>query len=389
MSKQRKARRERGFARLTSNELAAAAMLDDVDVIDKRMCSYPGCVCPAKDGVAVCQFHHQHHAEVSGERMSEKKRDGKCIIAGCDEKAIEINGEQMVKCMNHLMISRAWYDTQVKRQEEEKANGGPVMCLFMGCENVVAQEDGQIFRLCWNHLSEHGKSFHNARQHQQDQLSAGEAPTCIRQGCQTHVFVRDDGSCFCFCDDHTQKVTPINWSHLMEFKSNGCCEDKCKYHGKIPDDVPLSFFDCDHQPELGVKVDAVSHMMFVNEDKFVKELAKCQCRCKFCHMKRHHPTETASTVHPMAKLIQESKLQKHCSKCDVCCSFSDELDDAGHWKNVIPGAFHFHHRDPKTKSFHISGCWFLVKDITLEMLEIEMSKCDLLCALCHLKEHSL
>lgn len=48
-----------------------------------------------------------------------------------------------------------------------------------------------------------------------------------------------------------------------------------------------------------------------------------------------------------------------------------------------PGAFHFHHTDPKQKSFEINGNKLLTKDKWNEV-----KKCELLCANCHQIEHS-
>ncbi len=44
-------------------------------------------------------------------------------------------------------------------------------------------------------------------------------------------------------------------------------------------------------------------------------------------------------------------------------------------------ALHFHHRDPKTKSFTIAaGLW----KFSMEKIQAEVAKCDVLCANCHM-----
>lgn len=58
-------------------------------------------------------------------------------------------------------------------------------------------------------------------------------------------------------------------------------------------------------------------------------------------------------------------------KCERC----------GYQKDV-PGAFVFHHRDPKEKSFQIAQY-----KGGLKMLKKEVDKCDLLCANCHAEVH--
>ena len=48
----------------------------------------------------------------------------------------------------------------------------------------------------------------------------------------------------------------------------------------------------------------------------------------------------------------------------------------------ISSVYDFHHRDPNTKKFGISG-----KTISFEKLRIEADKCDLLCKNCHMELH--
>lgn len=57
------------------------------------------------------------------------------------------------------------------------------------------------------------------------------------------------------------------------------------------------------------------------------------------------------------------------NKCKVCNAEGDFL--------------HFHHRDPKTKSFTISNKYYK----PWEDIKIELDKCDLLCANCHKLTH--
>lgn len=64
-------------------------------------------------------------------------------------------------------------------------------------------------------------------------------------------------------------------------------------------------------------------------------------------------------------------IQKLGGKCNKC-------GYEGH-----PGAFHFHHIDPKNKSYELSANKLLVRDRWNEL-----TKCKLLCANCHLIEHS-
>lgn len=48
----------------------------------------------------------------------------------------------------------------------------------------------------------------------------------------------------------------------------------------------------------------------------------------------------------------------------------------------VPGAYDFHHRDPKKKSFRVGGM-----TLKWETLKKEVNKCDLLCKICHAEVH--
>lgn len=58
-------------------------------------------------------------------------------------------------------------------------------------------------------------------------------------------------------------------------------------------------------------------------------------------------------------------------KCEICG-----------YNKPVPGAYHFHHRNCKTKLFTISG-----STLGFNKLKEEVDKCDLLCACCHAEEH--
>lgn len=71
-----------------------------------------------------------------------------------------------------------------------------------------------------------------------------------------------------------------------------------------------------------------------------------------------------------------------------------------HYKNLIGGkcqqcgynkcldAFHFHHKNPKEKSFVISSAVWGKQNVTEKQIIEEISKCELLCANCHAELHS-
>lgn len=69
--------------------------------------------------------------------------------------------------------------------------------------------------------------------------------------------------------------------------------------------------------------------------------------------------------------VKKKLIQYKGGKCQRC----------GYDKDCPP-AYDFHHRDPKEKSFQISG-----QSIGFERLKKEADKCDLLCRNCHAEVH--
>lgn len=77
-----------------------------------------------------------------------------------------------------------------------------------------------------------------------------------------------------------------------------------------------------------------------------------------------------------------SAKKRRTNKYDLVTLFGGACQRCGYSKSVA--ALHFHHEDPRTKKFAISGrgfvhCW--------EKLLLEAQKCELICANCHAEEH--
>ena len=107
------------------------------------------------------------------------------------------------------------------------------------------------------------------------------------------------------------------------------------------------------------------------EEKSIKDFYSngCQKNGKRKHKPNCRPCE------------QEIRIKKHWSKIvsilgHLCCSI------CGYDNNL--SALEFHHRDPRSKEFRISG----IKEASMTVLRKELAKCDILCANCHREEHN-
>lgn len=97
----------------------------------------------------------------------------------------------------------------------------------------------------------------------------------------------------------------------------------------------------------------------------------CPC-CERQQNKYYKNSVCASCRSARVRYIQRDKLkQLHGGKCVKCgCCDVDIL--------------HFHHIDPNTKLFNLSGSYH---SANYKALEDEAKKCELLCPNCHAKEH--
>jgi 5-methylcytosine-specific restriction endonuclease McrA len=91
-----------------------------------------------------------------------------------------------------------------------------------------------------------------------------------------------------------------------------------------------------------------------------------------------------TTKKAILKNQTENRIQKrkdiknlHGGKCQKC----------GYDKCLA--ALQFHHRDASSKKFEISSALGNRISVTKEELDVELSKCDLLCANCHTEFHQL
>ena len=109
------------------------------------------------------------------------------------------------------------------------------------------------------------------------------------------------------------------------------------------------------------------------------ELDKCDLLCQNCHREIHFNLKNESSVKDEKrrndKLIYLEYSDSSCIRCGY---------------NKCPASLTFHHRDPNEKEFCIGGLSERINSIDElnEIIKNEIDKCDLLCANCHVIEHS-
>jgi hypothetical protein len=131
--------------------------------------------------------------------------------------------------------------------------------------------------------------------------------------------------------------------------------------------------DFDHVPERGQKVQSVSRMVLSNspKEKILEEIQKCDLVCVLCHNKRSYNRLISKLVpskkhRPNVELIQKFK-NKPCADCGKQYDYYNmQLD----------------HIDPSTKLYNICQ----LRNRNFDILQKELAKCQVLCALCHRKK---
>lgn len=109
--------------------------------------------------------------------------------------------------------------------------------------------------------------------------------------------------------------------------------------------------------------------------KLKKELDKCDLLCQNCHRELHYELDKTDKSLRNDKLIYLEYSGGSCLKCGY---------------NKCPASLTFHHRDPHKKEFWIGGLSERINSISdlNDIIKKEIDKCDLLCANCHVLEHS-
>jgi predicted transcriptional regulator len=104
------------------------------------------------------------------------------------------------------------------------------------------------------------------------------------------------------------------------------------------------------------------------------ELDKCILLCQNCHRELHYNLDVLDDRRK-DKLIYLDYSGSRCIKCGY---------------NKCPASLTFHHRNPEEKEFWIGGLNERMSSIfdLKESIKSEIDKCDVLCANCHVLEHT-
>lgn len=138
---------------------------------------------------------------------------------------------------------------------------------------------------------------------------------------------------------------------------------------------------CFHHVDSNKKLFTLDRDMLSKKswNEILQESEKCDLLCQNCHLIIHEKERSLFTgqkqitIKLKAKYLERKKmlLDLKNNKCEKC-SYSSEYIQC----------FHFHHIDPSTKKFHLNCTKLASKSIKDIMLEF--SKCQLLCANCHM-----
>jgi hypothetical protein len=161
--------------------------------------------------------------------------------------------------------------------------------------------------------------------------------------------------------NNNKRAERIQW--LQELKSNTPCID-C---GQIYEPFCM---DYDHVPGRGDKIKSVTRMLLDNVSKEVilAEIEKCDLVCLLCHNKRTHD-----------RFGEERKYKPHQQRnIDIIHQFKNKpcaicKNQYEHYNMQID------HIDPNTKLYDVCQ----LKSRKVEILQAELDKCQILCALCH------
>jgi len=164
---------------------------------------------------------------------------------------------------------------------------------------------------------------------------------------------------------NARRENRISW--LQDLKSNTPCMD-C---GQIYEPFCM---DYDHVPEKGLKIKPVTRMLLDNSPKeiILEEIKKCDLICLLCHNKRTYDRFNE-------KLGDDRKYRAHqIRNINIINDFKDKPCNICEIQYELYN-MQIDHIDPSTKLYDVCD----LKNYKESTLLSELSKCQVLCALCH------
>jgi hypothetical protein len=163
---------------------------------------------------------------------------------------------------------------------------------------------------------------------------------------------------------NNRRANRIKW--LQNLKKDKPCLD-CN---KIYEPYCMDF---DHVPDKGQKICSVSRMLLSNasKEKILQEIQKCDLVCILCHnIRTHNRYVKKSGLYKSYKGNVEYIKKFKNKPCAVCNKKYDYYN------------MQLDHIDPASKLYNICQ----LKNRKLDILQVELVKCQVLCALCHRKK---
>lgn len=163
---------------------------------------------------------------------------------------------------------------------------------------------------------------------------------------------------------NNRRADRIKW--LQDLKKDKPCLDCHKIYEPY-------CMDFDHVPDKGQKVCNVSRMLLSNvpKEKILQEIQKCDLVCVLCHNIRSYnrlfnKSGAVKSYRSNVELIQKFKNKP----CVICHNQYDYYN------------MQLDHIDPVTKLYNICQ----LRNRNFDILQAELAKCQVLCALCHRKK---
>jgi hypothetical protein len=168
-----------------------------------------------------------------------------------------------------------------------------------------------------------------------------------------------------FCKKTAVKILKYSKKLRAVQELGGCCKlcgekniFKLSFHHTNPEDKDF----------------ALSEKRFTRFSILKKEIEKCELLCQNCHRESHYDKDLVDKRRNDKKIYLEYK-GLSCEKCgyDKCQS-----------------SLTFHHKDKNKKEFNIGALSERINSVEelSQHIKSEIDKCEILCANCHVLEHS-